>query len=108
MCRWFLCLRLPRRLYNIPPIPTVESTKANQMIQVKQAFCTALFIIAVVLLTVAAFHAQTLPSEAPQELKPTNYGLEYERRDVMIPMRDGVKLHTVIIVPKSVIESKKH
>jgi putative CocE/NonD family hydrolase len=51
--------------------------------------------------------AQTLPSESPQELKPTNYGLEYERRDVMIPMRDGVKLHTVIIVPKSVIEAKK-
>jgi len=44
--------------------------------------------------------AQTLPSETPQELKPTNFGLEYERRDVMIPMRDGVKLHTVIIVPK--------
>lgn len=43
---------------------------------------------------------QTLPSETPQELKPTNYGFEYERRDVMIPMRDGVKLHTVIIVPK--------
>jgi hypothetical protein len=39
--------------------------------------------------------AQTLPSETPQEFKPTNYGLEYERRDVMIPMRDGVKkLHT--------------
>ena len=53
-------------------------------------------------------HAQTLPSEAPQEFKPTNYGLEYDRRDVMIPMRDGVKLHTVIIVPKSVIESNKH
>jgi putative CocE/NonD family hydrolase len=52
--------------------------------------------------------AQTLPSETPQEFKPTNYGLEYERREVMIPMRDGVKLHTVIIVPKSVIESKKH
>ena len=24
----------------------------------------------------------------------------FERRDVMIPMRDGVKLHTVIVVPK--------
>jgi putative CocE/NonD family hydrolase len=51
--------------------------------------------------------AQTLPSETPQEFKPTNYGLEYERRDVMIPMRDGVKLHTVIIVPKSVIDANK-
>ena len=53
-------------------------------------------------------HTQTLPSETPQELKPTNYRFEYERREVMIPMRDGVKLHTVIIVPKSVIDAKKH
>jgi len=52
--------------------------------------------------------AQTLPSETPQEFKPTNNNFEYDRRDVMIPMRDGVKLHTVIIVPKSVIDSKKH
>src|SRR5215510_1620533 len=43
---------------------------------------------------------QTLPSEMPKEFKPTNDGFEYTRRDVMIPMRDGVKLHTVIIVPK--------
>jgi putative CocE/NonD family hydrolase len=41
-----------------------------------------------------------LPSETPANLKPTNYGFEYEKRDVMIPMRDGVKLHTVIVVPK--------
>ena len=27
-------------------------------------------------------------------------GFDYVRRDVMIPMRDGVKLHTVILVPK--------
>src|ERR1700741_211843 len=44
--------------------------------------------------------AQTLPSETPKDFKPTNDGFEYVRRDVMIPMRDGVKLHTVIIVPK--------
>src|SRR5689334_21534589 len=44
--------------------------------------------------------AQTLPAETPQEFKPTNDGFEYVRRDVMIPMHDGVKLHTVIIVPK--------
>jgi uncharacterized protein len=41
-----------------------------------------------------------LPSETPATFKPTNEGFEYEKRDVMIPMRDGVKLHTVIIVPK--------
>src|SRR5215212_6336438 len=25
---------------------------------------------------------------------------DYVKRDVMIPMRDGVKLHTVVVVPK--------
>ena len=40
------------------------------------------------------------PSETPAHFKPTTVGFEYERRDVMIPMRDGVKLHTVILVPK--------
>jgi len=40
------------------------------------------------------------PSETPAEFKPTNWGYDYERRDVMIPMRDGVKLHTVVLVPK--------
>jgi putative CocE/NonD family hydrolase len=43
---------------------------------------------------------QTLPSESPDKLEPTNYGFDYVRREVMIPMRDGVKLHTVILVPK--------
>ncbi|MGH9875369.1 MAG: CocE/NonD family hydrolase, partial [Pyrinomonadaceae bacterium] len=42
----------------------------------------------------------TLPSERPDKVEPTNYGFDYVRREVMIPMRDGVKLHTVILVPK--------
>jgi putative CocE/NonD family hydrolase len=42
----------------------------------------------------------SLPTETPAALKPTNDGFDYMRRDVMIPMRDGVKLHTVILVPK--------
>jgi putative CocE/NonD family hydrolase len=41
-----------------------------------------------------------LPSETPDKFVPTNHGFEYIRQDVMIPMRDGVKLHTVILVPK--------
>jgi putative CocE/NonD family hydrolase len=41
-----------------------------------------------------------LPSETPTRLvKPTDE-YDYVKRDVMIPMRDGVRLHTVIIVPK--------
>jgi uncharacterized protein len=42
----------------------------------------------------------TLPSETPDTMRTTDYGFDYARRDVMIPMRDGVKLHTVILVPK--------
>jgi uncharacterized protein len=41
-----------------------------------------------------------LPSETPDRFEPTNDGFDYARRDVMIPMRDGVKLHTVVLVPK--------
>ncbi len=40
------------------------------------------------------------PSETPDEFVPTNYGFEYVRRVEMIPMRDGVKLNTIILVPK--------
>jgi len=42
----------------------------------------------------------TLPSETPLHFVPATTGFDYTRRDVMIPMRDGVKLHTVILVPK--------
>ena len=40
------------------------------------------------------------PSETPATLQPATDGFDYVRREVMIPMRDGVKLHTVILVPK--------
>jgi hypothetical protein len=42
----------------------------------------------------------TLPSETPAKLEPVTDSFDYSRRDVMVPMRDGVKLHTVILVPK--------
>jgi uncharacterized protein len=60
----------------------------------------ALMVVALSLISFFSARAQTLPSETPKDFKPTNDGFEYVRRDVMIPMRDGVKLHTVIIVPK--------
>ena len=41
-----------------------------------------------------------LPSEMPAKFEPVTNSFDYARRDVMIPMRDGVKLHTVILVPK--------
>jgi hypothetical protein len=41
-----------------------------------------------------------LASETPAEFVPAVGSYDYVRRDVMIPMRDKVKLHTVILVPK--------
>ena len=42
------------------------------------------------------------PSETPAKLKQATPDFDYERREAMIAMRDGVKLHTVILVPKGV------
>jgi len=41
-----------------------------------------------------------LPSETPAKLEPATDGFDYVRRDVMIAMRDGARLHTVILVPR--------
>jgi len=42
----------------------------------------------------------SLPSETPAHLERATSSFDYVKRDVMIPMRDGVKLHTVIVIPK--------
>src|SRR6202051_5072959 len=42
-----------------------------------------------------------LPSEMPAKIQPVTDSFDYSKREVMIPMRDGVKLHTVILVPKN-------
>lgn len=41
-----------------------------------------------------------LPSETPANFVTPMTTWDYTSREVMIPMRDGVKLHTVILVPK--------
>ena len=41
-----------------------------------------------------------LPSETPAHFAPTTRSFDYLRREVMISMRDGVKLHTEILIPK--------
>src|SRR5215469_16610163 len=41
------------------------------------------------------------PSETPEHFEVNQSGWDYTRRTVDIPMRDGVKLHTVILIPKN-------
>jgi len=40
------------------------------------------------------------PSETPTTFTPVQGSWDYSRREAMIPMRDGVRLHTVILVPQ--------
>jgi putative CocE/NonD family hydrolase len=44
--------------------------------------------------------SQSLPSETPAQFKPVAGSFDYVRREEMIAMRDGVKLHTVILIPR--------
>src|ERR1051326_6533992 len=75
---------------------------------IKSVRTMKLFVTGVAVLTLLLARASaqapaapsTLQSESPQKFAPPDYGFDYTRRDVMIPMRDGVKLHTVILVPK--------
>jgi len=78
---------------------------------------TLLAFVLFSLLCVSSLSAQTkeptappkypnYPSEMPDNLKPATATFDHERREVMIAMRDGVKLHTVILVPRSATKSK--
>ena len=42
----------------------------------------------------------SLPSETPATFTPSTEQFDYVKREFMIPMRDGVKLKTFILIPK--------
>ena len=44
--------------------------------------------------------AATLPGDTPNTFKPRTDAFDYVKREEMVPMRDGVKLKTFILVPK--------
>ena len=62
----------------------------------KSALIAAMLVIS---LPAIAQNTPVYPSETPAHFQPATGGFDYQRHDVMIPMRDGVKLHTVILVP---------
>jgi putative CocE/NonD family hydrolase len=61
---------------------------------------SALFAVWTAPRPVVAQQVPALPSEMPEKLQPVTDSFDYIKRDVMIPMRDGIKLHTVIMIPK--------
>ena len=70
------------------------------------AFRRTLGVVAALLASGCGLGAQVpvpaagLPSEMPAEFKVASDSWDHARREVMIPMRDGVKLRTIILVPR--------
>src|ERR1700682_3021972 len=52
------------------------------------------------LTSAAAAQTPPLTPDIPAKYETPTSSYDYVRREVMIPMRDGVKLHTVIVVPR--------
>jgi uncharacterized protein len=68
----------------------------------KMTKCLFSILVLSIFITQASAQAKypDFPSETPEKFKPATETWDYVKRTEMIPMRDGVKLHTVIIVPK--------
>ena len=67
------------------------------------SFTLAVAVLACALSTLCSGQAPQypdFPSEAPQNFQAKTDSFDYVRREVMIPMRDGVKLFTVILIPR--------
>lgn len=51
-------------------------------------------------LALVAAPAAVAQTEIPKTFSPVTDAFDHERREVMIPMRDGVKLKAVVVIPK--------
>src|SRR5277367_4326825 len=49
--------------------------------------------------------AASLPSDTPKTFAPRTNEFDFVKREEMIPMRDGVKLKTFILVPNGVTQA---
>ena len=63
-------------------------------------FCTSAFAQ-----SSSAPQYPSYPSETPASISIPDGATDYTRRVVMIPMRDGVKLNTIVLIPKSATPS---
>ena len=61
-----------------------------------------LVVASAALLAPPSAWVQTSPMtpDIPPRFEPAAAAYDYEKREVMIPMRDGVKLHTLILLPR--------
>ncbi len=65
-----------------------------------RAFAVAVGMTVLIVTSVATGQPQAVKDDLATEFKAPARARDYEKRVVMVPMRDGVKLYTVIVVPK--------
>ena len=68
---------------------------------------SACLLVSLALISSSALAAtpSTLPSDIPAKFTVNTDSFDYIKREVMIPMRDGAKLKTFILVPKGAIKA---
>ncbi len=74
--------------------------KVNTHCTLMLSFSAIVFLAANALAQTSPPQYPNYPSETPEHLQVNQSSWDYTRRSVDIPMRDGVKLHTVILIPK--------
>ena len=67
-----------------------------------RAVCAALSLVAAPAFAHAPAKTDPMTPEMPASFQAPTAAYDYVKREVMIPMRDGVKLYTVIVMPKGV------
>ena len=89
------------------PHPTCRASRARMLKAKLEEHTMPLFcrsaLLALVLVSAPAIFAQApapMTPDIPAHFTPPHTGYDYTIRKVMIPMRDGVKLFTIIAIPK--------
>lgn len=70
------------------------------MAQQKICHLVGVLLLGMSLQAGASQAVKSLPSETPEKFTPSVESYDFTKREVMIPMRDGVQLKTFILVPK--------
>ena len=89
------------RLWHVNQCRSVQVHYGSACMMCMSSFRRSL-IAAAFLAFVPASHAQTSPltPDIPAKYEAPTDTYDYVKRDIMIPMRDGVRLHTVIVIPR--------
>ena len=77
------------------------------MAQQKICHLAGMLLLVMSLQAGASQAVKSLPSETPEKFTPSVESYDHTKREVMVPMRDGVKLKTFILVPKRATREAK-